>query len=242
MQISYPSRGISFEEYNKIVETILMIYKECGVTSFPFDCFSILKHYNFRVYSYSELKEQNPELFHLCCSYSNDSFKLHDLIGYNERAYVKRIKFSLMHELGHAILNTTSEDIANFFASYILAPRILVHKYNCRTADAIHDFFGVSITAANNIILDYRDWFDFISHTTRKPLLAEQKLADMFFPMAHQKLTPVKTGRGPKKKRLTKRQREMDERAAFFQEQRLIYGEEYVFHMLEDQWIYGNSF
>lgn len=241
MQLSYPTRGITFEEYTKIVETTLMVYKECKVTSFPFSCFDILNHYNFRVYSYSELKEQNPELFHLCCSYSNDSFKLHNIIGYNERAYTKRIKFSLMHELGHALLNTKSEDSANFFASYILAPRILIHKYNCRTADKIHEFFGISITAANNILLDYRDWFDFISFTTRKPLPAEQELANIFLSSRVSPTSRQAVNRS-RKRGLTKRQREMDERAAFFQEQRLTYGDDYVFHMLEEQWINRNSY
>lgn len=63
----------------------------------------------------------------------------------------------------------------------------------------------------------------------------------MLFFQAHAEYKPLKVPR-QKKKRLTKRQREMDERAAFFQEQRLIYGEEYVLHILEEQWIYGNSY
>lgn len=241
MQFFYPAKGINFEEYKEIIKTIVMVYKECNVTSFPINCSAILTHYGFKVYTYSELREQNLELFNLCCSYSNDSFKYYNVIGYNEHSYQRRISFSLMHELGHALLKTHSEDMADIFASHILAPRILVHKYKCNTADKIHDFFGVSITAANNVIVDYRDWFNFISFTTRKPLPAEQELANIFF---SDQTPPVsrQTVRRSRKRRLTKRQREMDERAAFFQEQRQIYGEEYVFHVLEEQWINRNSF
>ena len=40
-------------------------------------------------------------------------------------------------ELGHVILKTKSEMLCDIFASHILAPRILVHKFGCRNAEQI---------------------------------------------------------------------------------------------------------
>lgn len=235
----YP-HDISPQEYVEILHAVLSIYRDCNVTTFPIDFRNILKHYGFRLYSYSTLREQNEEIFELCRSYTNDSFRWKDIIGYNEKVHSRRIAFSLMHELGHVMLKTKSENVCDAFASHILAPRILVHKFGCRNAEQIHNQFGLSYSASNVILSDYNAWFDHISHTTRKPLPMEQELESIFF-QNQEETKPTKTPR-KKKKRLTKRQREMDERAAFFLEQRLIYGEDYVFHMLEDQWIYGNSY
>ncbi|PST29773.1 ImmA/IrrE family metallo-endopeptidase [Enterocloster lavalensis] len=235
----YP-HDITQQEYKEILHAVLNIYRDCNVAAFPLDVGSILKHYGFRIYSYSTLRELNEEVFEICCSYTNDSFRWKDIIGYNEKAHSRRIAFSLMHELGHVVLKTKSETVCDAFASHILAPRILVHRYKCRNAEQIHDQFGLSYSASNITLSDYKAWYDHICFTTRKPLPIEQSLEAIFFPpQAEPKLKkPIRT----KKKRLTKRQREMDERAAFFQELRLIYGEEYVFHMLEEQWLYGNNY
>lgn len=235
----YP-QDITQQEYEEILHSVLNIYRDCNVTTFPIDFKNILKHYGFRIYSYSTLRKQNEEIFELCCSYTNDSFRWKDIIGYNEKAHSRRIAFSLMHELGHVILNTKSEVLCDAFASHILAPRILVHRFRCRNAEQIHDKFGLSYSASNNILADYRAWLNHISHITREPLSIEQELESIFFQIQKEP-KPTKPQR-QKKKRLTKRQREMNERAAFFQEQRLIYGEECVFHALEDQWICGNNF
>lgn len=231
---------ITPQEYEDIMHAILRIYRDCNITSFPIDFRGILKHYKFRIFSYSTLREYNEEVFELCCSYTSDSFRWKDIIGYNEKAHSRRIAFSLMHELGHVTLKTKSETLCDAFASHILAPRILVHMFKCRNAEQIHDQFGLSYSASNNTLSDYRAWFDHISHTTRKPLPVEQSLETLFLPL--QAETKQEKLFRQKKKRLTKRQREMDERAAFFQELRMIHGEGHVFHMLEEQWIYGNSY
>ena len=101
--------------------------------------------------------------------------------------------------------------------------------------------FGLSYTASNRALSDYRQWFTRISRRSpRRPLAIEQKLESRFRPLPEEPASRP-SRRSQAKKRLTKRQREMDERASFFQEQRLIYGEDYVFHMLEEQWLCGNA-
>lgn len=168
--------------YEKIAE----IYSRCGILSFPINCISVLNHYRFRVFTYSYLKENNTRLYELGCEFSNDAFKYRDIIAYNEKKPEARIRFSLMHELGHYILGHVKEipeceDEADRFASHFLAPRIAIHKKGCRTADQIHDVFGLSYCAANRALADYKNWYHYISRTTKKPSLPEQQIEQLIF-------------------------------------------------------------
>lgn len=181
----YPE-DITQKEYEDVLHVVLSIYRDCNITTLPIDVIGILKHYGFRVYSYSTLREQNEEVFELCCSYTNDSFRWKDIIGYNEKAHNRRINFSLMHELGHVILKTKSEVLCDSFASHIIAPRILIHKFGCRNAEQIHDLFGLSYAAANRVLTDYRKWFHHSYYASFQPSMPELLLAQRFV-----KLTPL---------------------------------------------------
>lgn len=179
---------ISHIDHVVIMEKIAAIYKRCSVTVFPLDCFSILKTYGFRIYTYGQLSKKNLRLYKMCIDYSNDAFRFEDMIAYNERKNLFRIRFSLMHELGHFILkhkidNQENEAEADYFASHILAPRIIVHKGQYRTADDIHLTFGLSYTAANRVLLSYRTWYNHIAYSPlRQPSEPELQLEKIFFP------------------------------------------------------------
>ena len=111
-----------------------------------------------------------------------------------------RIRFSLMHELGHILLDhkassVKNEDEADYFASCILAPRIMIHhlrlnnKYSKVTADDIHDYFDISISASNRALMDYHNWYSEIARTTRKPTDTELAIKELFV----EKSKPSKT-------------------------------------------------
>lgn len=225
-------------DFETLYEIIYTIYADCGITEFPIDCFEVVRKYGYRIKRYSELTKKKKTA---CQELSYDACLIEDTLYYDEYAHPQRVKFSIAHELGHVFLKADDEDHCDCFASHFLAPRIVIHRSRCRDADQIHQSFGLSYAASNRALANYREWFTRISHSkNRKPLQIEQKLESIFYPAQQETALPG-TRQKPKKKRLTKRQREMDERAAFFQEQRLIYGEEYVFHMLEEQWLYGNA-
>ena len=221
-------------DFERLYEIILTIYTDCKITEFPIDCFDVVRNFGYRIMKYSELTQKKKTA---CMRLSSDSCIVGDTLYYQDHNLPERTRFSMMHELGHVFLGTAIEEAADTFSSHILAPRIIIHKSGCRTADQIHAAFGLSYTASNRALADYKTWFDRISHSVeREPLPVEKKLERMFFPIpakaAHRSATPR-----PVNKRLTKRQREMDERAAFFQELRILHGEEYVFHMLENEWL-----
>lgn len=146
-----------------IKEKVLEVYKECDIHSFPIDCLSILKHYGIRTITYKETKEQNPELYKAISNYSKDAFRFRMSVYYNSSNTDGRIRFSLMHELGHFILGHTeecyeNEDEADYFASNILAPRVAIETTKCVTSDDIHDVFGMSYAASNRTLTDYKKW------------------------------------------------------------------------------------
>lgn len=140
----------------EINEKVLEIYRQCKITSFPIDCISVLTHYGLKIYTYSFLKEHNPRLYELSYKYSTDAFTYGNIIAYNDNKTKCRIRFSLMHELGHIVLNTTSEDAADCFASNILAPRSLMYNLHCGNAEDVHNVFEMSYSAANRAWYDYR--------------------------------------------------------------------------------------
>lgn len=168
-------------DYELIADKTLEVFIECEIREFPIDCFQILSHYGFKVYTYAYVQDQNPKLFEMCRRYSNDSFKYHDIICYNQNQVQNRIRFSLMHELGHLLLghkgdSQENENEANYFASSVLAPRIAIWRILYPTAEEIHQRFGLSY-AASNRALD-----NFNRRKIHRLYDSEKKLIDWLFP------------------------------------------------------------
>lgn len=175
----------------ELTDIIYSVYEECGIHDFPIDCMKILKHYGFKVKTYSQLREKNPELYKLCVSYSNDAFSdiKSRFIAYNDKAHKRRVRFSLMHELGHFILKHTErtqqqEDEADMFASHILVPRTAMGEASCFNADKVHDVFEVSFAAANRCMADYKKCID--DYPT---VLRDKRISERFFPGVPSKFT-----------------------------------------------------
>lgn len=152
-------------DYNKIVTATIEVFRKCDIHSFPIDCEDLLKHYGYRLFSYKELRDRNPELYSLSLGYSEDAFRAgaSKIVAYNPDRPHGRIRFSLMHELGHHVLEHTgvsdqNEKEANAFASHILAPRMAIHYSRCKNANDVARLFDMSFEAADNAFIDYRRW------------------------------------------------------------------------------------
>ena len=151
--------------YNKINELVYETYKECNINCFPINVYSLLEHYELDIVPYTSLSLDKQNV---CYNYSNDAFTLMNKVYYNNKIRSNgRKRFSLMHELGHKRLeHTTNNSLtdaekeieANTFASYILAPRVAVY-YCLADYQNITDIFGVTNSAAQVILEDYKRWY-----------------------------------------------------------------------------------
>lgn len=146
-------------------EEILEVYRKCNIHSFPINCTYVLNCYGYKLLSYGKLLSKNKEASNLAKAFSDDCFtdRKNRLILYNDRVNSGRMRFSQMHELGHIVLGHTdstqvTEEEADYFASNILAPRPIIHREKLKTSDEIHNYFGISYSAANYVIRDFKNW------------------------------------------------------------------------------------
>ena len=155
--------------YTFILGRILSVFRECEVNSFPLDCVGLINKYGYRVFTYQELKSKSPELYEMCITCSDDTFRdmATKTVAYNTEALKRRVYFSLAHELGHIVLGHLAETPkteaeANFFASNLLAPRMAIHYSNCKNEADVARIFEVSCEAAQYAFDDYRRWRRYI--------------------------------------------------------------------------------
>ena len=219
-------------DYKIINDKVLEVFTECEIQNFPINCIEVLLHYGFRLFTYSEIKSSDEELYSIAKEYSSDAFKYGNIICYNNSGPEGRIRFSLMHELGHFILEhqeTTpeNEEEADYFASCILAPRVAISKTLCRTADAIHDTFGLSYAASNRALADFKKWHG------RKKYDSEHQLFDYLYPkQTIVERTPIK--KPPVHRHLWKSWYELEQKHRFI-ESNICSLEEYAFRERERQ-------
>ena len=157
--------------HDSILKKVLETYTFCEFKKFPFDCISAIRKYGYYVYTYSELKEKNPEVYELCASCSDEAYTepFSRTVAYNEEKPLDRIIFSLAHELGHIVLEHPYkadyyEKEANCFASYVLAPSMVIHYCHCESAWDVHRHFRLSDEAAHNAFAAYRRWYRRAAH------------------------------------------------------------------------------
>ena len=134
---------------------ILETYTRCNIKTFPIDCLAVIRGIGYTAKTYGDTVKSEEERKILMTG-SPDALTYFEkrTIFYNERAHPRRIRFSLMHEVGHIILDTDSEDAADAFAASLLAPLIMVKKSRPFNVDGICQNFDVSVAMANRTIVE----------------------------------------------------------------------------------------
>ena len=135
---------------------VLLLYKYSGIKSFPVDLEKIVYAIGYRMLSYQEVCQTQAELKAML-KVSADAYlvRSHKTIYYNDSVQSKqRKRFSVAHELGHIVLLTDDEDVADNFASALLAPRPIIFSRQLKTFDSIAKTFNVSTSAANRAVID----------------------------------------------------------------------------------------
>ncbi len=166
--------------YNAIEESAVKLFTKLNFSKIPIDPVEIANALDIRLVTYSQLTQLSYEQK---MSISKDGFcyevKLSPtesqwIISYNEKMPSVRIRFTIMHEIGHIILNHSehselADSEANYFASYSLAPPPLIHKMKPEDYIEIAEIFDISKECAMYAMKKYNNWLrygskDFLEH------------------------------------------------------------------------------
>ncbi|MBQ7907409.1 MAG: ImmA/IrrE family metallo-endopeptidase [Clostridia bacterium] len=153
------------EEIKKIVVEMFVKY---DVSCVPINGFEIASKMGIHVVPYSAYPSKKRGLL---LKKSEDGFSLEKNIGewyifYNDKKGYRRTNNTIMHEIGHIVLDHTedselAEKEVNFFAKYALVPPVLVHKLEISSYLQIVKFFDVSFEAAKYAFEYYQKWLEF---------------------------------------------------------------------------------
>ncbi|MCM3030342.1 ImmA/IrrE family metallo-endopeptidase [Niallia sp. MER 6] len=176
--------------YDKVMLQVNNLFFREKITFFPFDPFQIIKNNKWGLTTYSELAEEyGVTVKDIETAFqSEDGYTIYDginhTIAYNDTIQVQgRVRFTLMHEIGHIYMNhlvdfdetillrstltnakyKVLENEANSFARNSLAPVMVVKDLNINSISDIISKFEISAAAAkvrlDTLILDYRQIF-----------------------------------------------------------------------------------
>ena len=160
-----PSKIPSWK-YAEIERKVAELYEQQNIHSFPIDPFQIIKNLGYILVSFSQIDETMPFAFQ---DDENDAFSFFSpqdntyIIVYDDKKPYERLRFTLMHELGHILLGHKSESdlakrMADYFAGYALAPIPLIHCFAGKEPNKIRDVFLVSHYCAEVCSNRYSNW------------------------------------------------------------------------------------
>lgn len=154
--------GARYEEIKKIIVRLFVKY---NVSCIPVNGFELATKMGIRVIPYSAFHIRSRRLMLMK---SIDGFCVEKTAGewyiyYNDEMGYRRINNTILHEIGHIVLDHSedselAEKEVKFFAKYALVPPILVHKLKLDNPYDISDVFEVSLEAAFYAYSYYKKW------------------------------------------------------------------------------------
>ena len=153
-------------KYTEVEVLVAKLYKELQIKSLPIDPFEIIKKRGYELIPFSKMGEKfSLEFF----NGDNDAFSFYDpqnnrfIIVYDDDKPLLRLRFTLMHEVGHIELGHKCESelarkLADYFAGYSLAPTPLMNHFQCNSIESVMSKFQVSRPCAEVRIDRYFKW------------------------------------------------------------------------------------
>lgn len=152
----------------KIKEIVVKMYEKFDINCVPISGFEIATKMGIPVVPYSAYNERTQNLM---LKKSEDGFVVEKMDGsffifYNDEKGYGRINNTIMHEIGHIILEHTEDsELADkevkFFAKYALAPPVLIDKLALKDVFSIANVFDISHEAAGYALSYYRKWLQY---------------------------------------------------------------------------------
>ena len=167
--------------YEEIEDTVIDMLEECEVMHYPIDPFELARKLRYKLRPYSSLNESKREW---AFGESKDGFSqleedeitgmTYYVIYYNDgEKNVGRLRWTILHEIGHCYLGhhclrhvnkKVTEEEANHFAKYALAPPPLVKALGIHSVSELKKVFITSREAAEHSIEFYRGWLGYKRH------------------------------------------------------------------------------
>lgn len=155
--------------YAMIEKAVTMLFLELNIGTYPIDPFEIIKKKGYVLHAYSELSNQDRQeiraIYLDATSFYDPNLKTF-VIYYDETQTIERIRFTLMHEVGHITMGHREESdlakkMANYFAAYSLAPSPIIMKYDCEDYIDLANTFVISTECADYSFQRYNNWYEF---------------------------------------------------------------------------------
>lgn len=156
---------LSNQRCEEIKRIVVRMYVKYGITCVPVNGFEIASKMGVKVVPYSAIPENKRWLLF---KKSEDGFCVERNLGkwyiyYNDARDYGRVNNTIMHEIGHIVLDHSedselAEKEVKFFAKFALAPPVLVHKFKLASAEEIADIFEISYEAACYAYSYYKKW------------------------------------------------------------------------------------
>ena len=126
---------VNVKRIEEIWNSVADMYADLGYEEIPINAFELCHRLNIKLKRYSSM---TAELYEGAMSYSEDGYSFLNKEGrcyeihYNEEMSRENIAFTIMHEIGHIMLEHKSrskknEQEANFFAKVALATLYLIN-------------------------------------------------------------------------------------------------------------------
>jgi len=158
-----------YYRYEEIKKIVVNFFERYRINCTPISGFEIALRMNIKVIPYSAYPMATRILME---KESEDGFSIKKgkqwYIYYNDlKPYpYDRINFTIMHEIGHILLNHKEESQiaeleANFFTKFALAPPVLIHKYNLKNVFEVSSRFAISYEAARYAFSYYEKWLNY---------------------------------------------------------------------------------
>lgn len=152
-------------DYEEIEECVADMYEDLGYADLPVDVFALCDLLKIKLVKYSELK---PEAYACIDDLSKDGFMIFDYnnscykIYYNDDMLYERIRFTIMHEIGHIMLghkkhSVENEQKANAFARIALAPLGMIYVLRLKDVYEVADAFDISIDFSEHVVNHYNN-------------------------------------------------------------------------------------
>lgn len=140
--------NLSGNRCEEIKRDVAKMFVDYGITCVPISGFEIAVKMGIKVTRYSAYQKETRMIL---LKESSDGFSMmvdnQWYIYYNDEKSYKRINFTIMHEIGHIVLDHTEDSElakkeADFFAKFALAPPVLIHRMKLETVEDISIFLG----------------------------------------------------------------------------------------------------